>query len=46
MKKEIIKKKMQKVNEWVIKARKTKDWATYEMAVREYTRLAKILENM
>ena len=44
--KEIIKKKLQKVNEWVQAAREAKDWETYDLAVREYTRLTEILKNL
>ena len=44
--KEIIKKKLQKVNEWVQQAREAKDWETYDLAVREYNRLSKILKTL
>ena len=44
MKKELIMKKLHNVNTWVVKAREEKDWETYEQAVMEYTRLAKLLE--
>lgn len=44
--KEIIKKKLIKVSEWVLIAREAKDWKTYDLAVREYTRLANILKSL
>lgn len=44
MKKELIMKKLHNVNTWVVKAREEKDWETYEQAVKEYTRLANLLE--
>ena len=44
MKKELIMKKLHIINEWVVKSREEKDWETYEQAVKEYTRLANLLE--
>ena len=39
-------KKLHNVNPWVVKAREEKDWETYEQAVMEHTRLAKLLEEV
>lgn len=44
MAKELIRKKMYFVNEWIQTAREAKDWKTYNEAVKEYARLAKIAE--
>lgn len=44
MDKEVIKKKLYNVNQWVQDARAAKDWKTYEEATTEYNRLLKLLK--
>ena len=44
MNKNVIKNKLYNVNSWVIKFKEEKDWENYEAAVKEYTRLCKLLD--